>query len=112
MLLLLLRKRRSFISSLSLPTDEPMKDSSGELREELEAREVRAWRSSALVLVLTPLFRVVNALKVEVSPLVPKTQLSRGQGVAVCPQNIGLENVVLRRDPLSSFISYVCTITR
>ena len=32
----------------------------------------------------------------EVIPLAPQLQFSRGQRVTVCPQNIGLENVTLR----------------
>ena len=33
--------------------------------------------------------------------MVPKLQFSRGQRVTGCPQNIGLENVALRRGVLS-----------
>lgn len=51
-------------------------------------REARAWRSSSLILVLNPLFRVVSALEVEISPLAPKNQLGRGQGVTVSLCNL------------------------
>lgn len=47
------------------------------------SREARAWRSSALVLGLNLLLEVISALEVQSSPLAPKSQLGRGQGVAM-----------------------------
>lgn len=47
------------------------------------SREAKAWRSSALVLVLNPLLRVISAVEVQSNPLASKSQLGRGQGVTM-----------------------------